>query len=439
MERAEQRQPKWQIPFFTIWTGQQLSWIGSALAQFALVWWLTETTGSATILAVGTLVSILPSVLLGPFVGALVDRWNRRVVMLVADTIIALFSAWLAYLFWADAMQIWHVYAIMLVRAIGGTFHWPAMTASTSLMVPEEHLPRVAGLNQTIGGAVNIISPPLGALLLSILPLHGIMAIDVVTAAFAIAPLFFVHIPQPVRVSTPTQAAAGEATLWTDVREGFRYVWGWPGLLAMAGLAMVLNFLTTPAMSLMPILVTNHFGGQALQLGWMNSAWGLGMVLGGLVLGTWGGFRRRIVTVLVGVIGLGVGVLLVGLTPATAFPLVLVGLFFGAAMNAMCNGSAFALLQQMVAPEMQGRVFTLVISLCNAASPLGMAIGGPAADAVGVRTLYVLAGAASILMGVGGFFMPAIMHLEDNNGNGHTVVKGETLAAAPVPVPVEAE
>jgi DHA3 family macrolide efflux protein-like MFS transporter len=439
MKHAQQHQLKWKIPFFTIWTGQQLSWIGSSLAQFALVWWLTETTGSATVLAVGTLISLLPGVFLGPFVGALVDRWNRRVVMFVADSVIALVSAWLAYLFWADAMQISHVYFIMLVRAIGGTFHWSAMMASTSLMVPSEHLPRVAGLNQTIGGAVNIISPPLGALLLGLLPLHGIMAIDVATAAFAIVPLFFVYIPQPQRASTATVAAGSKATLWTDVREGLRYVRGWPGLLAVAGLAMALNFLVTPAMSLMPILVTDHFSGEALQLGWMNSAWGVGLVLGGVILGAWGGFRQRIVTVLTGIVGLGLGLLLVGLTPATAFPLALVGLFFGAAMNSMCNGSAHALLQQVVAPEMQGRVFTLVVSLCNAATPLGMAIAGPVADAVGVRTLYLVGGAVQIMLGVGGFFVPAIMRLEDNNRNGHVGVEAEEdrLVAATVPVCAE--
>jgi DHA3 family macrolide efflux protein-like MFS transporter len=178
---------------------------------------------------------------------------------------------------------------------------------------------------------------------------------------------------------------------------------------------MMLNFFVNPAMSLMPILVTRDFGGAALRLGWMNSAWGVGLVVGGLALSTWGGFRRRIVTMLMGIIGLGIGVLLVGLTPASFFPLALIGLFFGAVMNSLCNGSAFALLQQVVAPEMQGRVFTLVISLCGAVTPLSMAIAGPLADKVGVRTLYLVAGVAQIVLGAGAFFVPAIMHVEDTH------------------------
>ena len=417
---TQQRSSNWKAPFFTIWTGQQLSWIGSAIAGFALVWWLTETTGSATVLAMGTLITLLPGVLLGPFVGALVDRWNRRIVMLVADGVIALFSACLAYLFWSGRIQIWHVYTVMFVRAIGSAFHFPAMQASTSLMVPERHLPRVAGLNQTIGGAVGIVSPPLGALLLSILPLHAIMGIDVVTAAFAIVPLFFVHIPQPRQAAAASTAeteleARARPSLWEDAHAGLRYVVNWPGMLTVCVIAMVINFLIHPAMSLMPLLVTKQFGGEALQLGWINSAWGVGMVAGGLILGAWGGFKRRVVTVLVGTLGLGAGILLVGLAPATAFPLALAGMFLAAALNSMSSGSAVAMLQQIVAPEMQGRVFTLIMSLTTGIAPLAMIIAGPVADALGVRSWFVMGGIVSIVMGIVGLLTPSIIHLEDNH------------------------
>jgi len=426
MKHAEQHQPKWQIPFFSIWTGQQLSLIGSQVAGFALVWWLTKTTGSATVLATATMVAILPGVLLGPFAGALVDRWNRRKVMIVADSLIALVSAWLAYLFWTGAMRSWHVYIIMLVRAIGGSFHWPAMTASTSLMVPDKHLSRVAGLNQTTQGARDIVSPPLGALLLSLLPLHAIMAMDVVTAAFAVLPLFFVYIPQPER-STP--AVGSRLSLWGEVREGLRYVWSWPGLFAMLIMATVINFLLYPAFSLLPILVTKHFGGQALQLGWMNSAWGIGVVLGGLTLSVWGGFRRRILTTMSGLIGMGLGTLLIGLSPATAFPLALGAMFIAGLMNPITNGPVQAIFQTVVAPEMQGRVFTLIGSACAAMSPLGLAIAGPVADALGVRVWFVMGGIMCVAMGIVSFLTPALMHLEDNH-RAYSVVAREVLVAA---------
>ncbi|MFQ6101622.1 MAG: MFS transporter [Anaerolineae bacterium] len=431
-----QQRPKWQIPFFTIWTGQAFSLLGSMLVQFALVWWLTKTTGSATVLATATLVAMLPGIFVGPFAGALVDRWNRRVVMLVADGIIALATAGLAYLFYLDAARVWHVYAILLIRATAGGFHWPAMQASTSLMVPEKHLSRVAGLNQTLNGVMNIVSPPLGALLMSILPLQSVLAIDVGTAIPAILPLIFIHIPQPKR-----QAVSGtpeKPSLWGDVREGLRYVWGWPGLFAILVMATVLNLLFNPAFSLLPILVTKHFGGEALELGWIESAWGIGVVLGGVTLSAWGGFRRRVLTSLLGLVGMGLGTLLIGMAPGTAFWLALTAMFATGFMNPIVNGPLFAVVQARVAPEMQGRVFTLIQSAAMAMSPLGMAVAGPVADWLGVRIWYLVAGAVCALMGASAFFVPAIVHLEDNH-NGRTVAGGKKPGPVATPVRVEVE
>ncbi|MBC7256661.1 MAG: MFS transporter, partial [Chloroflexi bacterium] len=191
--------PRWKRNFAAIWLGQQISLLGSTVAGFALVWWLTQRTGSATILATASLVAILPEVLLGPIAGAYVDRWNRRLVMIVADGAIALVSLWLAFLFWSGRMQVWHVYVIMVARSLGGCFHWPASMASTRLLVPEEHLARVQGLNQTVQGALKVAGPPMGALLLAWLPLHGIMFIDVGTAALAIMLLLMAHMEGRVR------------------------------------------------------------------------------------------------------------------------------------------------------------------------------------------------------------------------------------------------
>jgi len=185
-------QTRWFVPFFTIWIGQQLSQIGSNIAQFTLVWWVTDATGSATVLASATFIALLPGVVLGPMAGVLVDRWNRRIVMIVADGFVALVACWVVYLFWTDTMQVWHIYVVMMARSIGGAFHWPAMTASTSLMVPENQLPRIAGLNEAMQGGVRIVAPPVAAYLLLFLPLHTIMGIDVGTAALAIFPLFFI-------------------------------------------------------------------------------------------------------------------------------------------------------------------------------------------------------------------------------------------------------
>lgn len=358
---------RWKLPFFSIWAGQAASLLGSGLVQFALVWWLTTSTGSATVLATATLMAMLPGVFLSPFAGALVDHWNRRVVMMMADGLIALATLGLAGLFLAGAERVWMVYAVMFFRGAGGIFHWAAMQASTSLMVPEKHLSRVAGFNQTLRGAVKIVGPPAGALLLLVM-------------------------------------------------------------------ASVINLLLTPASSLMPLLVTDHFGGQALELSWLESAWGIGVVVGGLVLGAWGGFRRRILTSLMGLIGVGAGFLLVGLVPPSAFSLAIVGILLAGAMNPISNGPIFSIVQAGVEPGMQGRVFTLLESMATAATPLGMIIAGPVADALGVRVWYVVGGVACVLVGVGGFLVPAIVHLEDHRAGAAAEEAGAVRSPGPAGV-----
>lgn len=408
MHRTKQGHRQSMMPFFVIWGGQAFSLLGSRLVSFALVWWLTKTTGSATVLAFATMMAMLPQVFLSPIAGACVDRWDRRLVMMVADSVVALATVVLAGLYALDVVEVWHIYSLMLVRAMGGAFHWPAMQASTALMVPEKHLSRIAGLNQTLFGAANIISPPLGALLFEILPTQGILAIDVVTAILAIAPLFFVHVPQPERREIAKTSVLG------DVREGLRFVRGWPGMMMVLLIAMLLNMLVTPAFSLLPIMVTGHFEGGALELAWLESAWGIGMVMGGITLSVWGGFKRRIVTGMLAVTLMGVGITLMGLVPATLFALAVGALFFSGFMNPIANGSFFAVVQATVPPALQGRVFTLAMSGSAAMSPLGLAIAGPVADGLGVQIWFLVGGVVTMVLGAGSFFVPAIMGIDDH-------------------------
>ncbi len=417
--------PNWKAPFFTIWTGQQFSLVGSQLVQFALVWWLTKTTGSATVLATATMVAMLPQVLIGPFSGALIDRFSRRVVMIIADGSIALASAVLGYLYWAGTVEVWHIYLIMAVRAIGGGFHWPAMIASTSLMVPERHLTRIAGLNQTMQGTTNIIAPPLGALLLAVLPMYGILGIDVATAAIAIGPLFFIPIPQPAR-------SEGRSAYLSEVRAGLSYVWRWKGLLWIIGMAMLINFAVNPAFSLLPLLVRVHFAGEALQLSWLESAFGIGVVLGGLLLSVWGGFKRRILTTLAGIIGMGAGISVLGFLPGSGLWIAIGALFIVGIMNPLTNGPLQALLQSTVSPEMQGRVFTLLGSLVTAMSPLSLALAGPIADLLGIQFWYLFGGGMMIVAGIIAFFVPAIIRVEEEQ-------RAMKIAAAPVAIEADAD
>ena len=400
----------WKKPFFIIWSGQVFSLFGSGLVQFALVWWLTQTTHSATVLASATLAAILPQVFLGPFAGAMVDRWSRRKVMILADSSIAVATIFLALLYWRGVIQPWHVYVILFVRALGGVFHYNAMQASTSLMVPEQHLARVAGLNQTLGGLLNIATPPLGALVMGILPMYFVLSIDVVTAAIAVTPLLFIPVPQPRRADA--SATVTPKVLLRDVREGLRYVTRLQGLVAILIMAMVINFLFTPASALMPLMITNHFNGDAMSLGVMEAFWGGGVVLGALLLSAWGGFKSKVLTSMCGLIGMGAGALIVGMAPGTAFAVGVMGYALSGFMNPMVNGPLLAFLQSRVAPDMQGRVFSVVQSSAAAMMPLGTLVAAPVANWLGVPAWFAVAGVVTAGMGILGFFIPVVANIE---------------------------
>ncbi len=398
----------WKARFFAIWAGQQASLLGSWVAQFGLVWWLTRETGSATVLATASLAALLPQVLLGPFAGTLVDRLPRRWLMVWVDWGVAALAGLLAFLFWAGWIRIWHVFLVMALRSAAGALHWPAMAAATALLVPKEHLTRISGLNQTIKGLQSIVAPPLGALAVSALPMHWVMGIDLVTFAFAVVPLLVFTIPEPAR------GQSQKSPYFSDLSAGFRYVWGWRGLFLLLCLAAVLNFIGQPIGTLLPLFIKGYFGKGALELGWVESTWGIGAVLGGLILAAWGGFKKKINTILFGIIGMGLGILVIGLLPPEGF-YVMLGLFLPIGIfNSIANSPFSALIQSTVEPGMQGRVFSLMSSMAQGMSPLALIVAGPLADLFGVRFFYLLAGVACVILGCGSFFVPSLMQLEES-------------------------
>ena len=413
-QRTESIPQNWALRFFTIWVGQAFSLFGSALVQFALVWWLTKESGSATVLATSSLVALLPQIFLGPFVGALVDRWNRRLIMITADAGIALATLMLFFLFATKQVQIWHVYIILAIRSLGQSFHQPAMTSSTSLMIPDQHLARVAGANQTLQGLQAIFAPPLGALLLEIYSTQNVLLIDIATAAIAILPLIVVHIPQPSRQRMKDVESSEETSFVHDLREGFAYVFKWKGLLGLILLAMLLNFLLIPTQSLFPLIITKIFHGGATELGWAESVFGVGIITGGILLGVWGGFKRRIITSFSGILGIGIGIVVTGIIPGTMFPVLLAANFLIGFTQAFANGPLMAIIQSTVSPDMQGRVFSLLGAGAAAMMPLSLLIAGPVSDQLGIRFWYIFGGSICILMTLTSLFIPAIMNIENN-------------------------
>jgi len=400
----------WKTKFFSIWMGQAFSLLGSQIVQFTLIWYLTKETGSAAVLATSTLVSLLPTVFLAPFIGSLVDRFDRKHIMMVSDLMIALVTLILIILFKIDRIEIWHIYVALFLRELGSAFHWPSMMSSTTLLVPNEQITRVEGMNQSVRGLLNVVGPPFAAILLNVWPIHNILLIDIITACFAVLPLSLVSIPKPSNRSGQKLNSAKE--LLDDIKGGFQYLRDWKGMFLLILTATLINFLVNPGFTLTPLLVTQHFSGNAMQLSLVESFFGIGVVLGGVVLSTWGGFKKRVITSLSGILGMGVGMLLIAVAHAHQFNLALAGMFLAGFTNPIANGALTAIVQSNVKPEMQGRVFTTMTSLASAMSPLSMTIAAPVARIIGIQGWFYIGGLGCILMSVHGFLNSAIMNIE---------------------------
>lgn len=399
----------WGRTFFPIWGGQAASLLGSQIVQFALIWYLTVLTESATVLATASVFEYLPTVVLGPAIGVLVDRWNRRRIMIVADTVAALATVVLVVLFWADTIQIWHIYAIILVRSVAGRFQGPAMAASTSLMVPNEHLTRIQGLNQTLQGGLNVVAAPLGALLLEAVPIQGVVAVDVVTAMIAVVPLLFILIPKPAPAA---DESSGGRSLWQDALAGFRYITSWPALGIMVATAALLNFFIAPTFSLLPLLVRTHYVGGAVELAGIESAFGIGAIAGGVLLGVWGGFKNRIHNIAASIFCIGLGSLTIGLLPPTGYWISITAMGFVGFALPFANGTLGAIMQSAVDPAMQGRVFTTMGSVSTAMIPIGYALAGPLSDRFGILIWFVVTGIVFLLIASLQAFLPALAQLD---------------------------
>lgn len=399
----------WKLRFGAVFAAQALSLIGSQLATFALVWWLTQHTGSAGVLAAATSLALLPEIALGPFAGALVDRWDRRMVMVVADGAVAGIAALVAWAAWRGALAPAHVYAITLARAVGGVFHWPAMQASVSLLVPTRHLSRVAGLNQTLDGLLGILVPPLGAWLLSQTTVGTLMGIDVITALLAVSLLAAIRIPRPplsdgIELGHNLLGQLGEAVAFLRSVPGL-------GLLVLAMAA--LQCLLTPAYHLLPILVSQRYGGGADLLGWVQSLSGIGAIAGGGLLAWWGGGRRQVATAALGVLILALAVATMGVLPPQALTGLLALQLAAGVAAPLSNGPLFATFQALVAPRLQGRVFMLLGSAVGALAPLGMMAAGWIVDRHGPGVWYVGSAVGCLAIALLLWRLPALSELDN--------------------------
>jgi len=375
---SQEQRPTGMRAFWIIWAGQVVSLLGTAMTNFGLTIWAYEKTGQATALALIGFFFITPMVILSPTAGAIVDRSNRKTMMMLSDLAAGLTTIVQLALLVSGNLEIWHLYITAAVAGTFQTFQWPAFSAAITLMVPKEQYGRANGLLQLANAASGIFAPILAAALLGFIGLTGIMAIDVVSFAFAIGALLFVFIPQPERSEAGREA---KANLWDESLYGFRHILRRRSLLGLQLVFMGGNLFAGLGFTLMAPLILARTGNNELILGSVNTAGAVGGVVGGLAMSAWGGPKRRVL----GVLG---GWLLFGLLGGTLFglgqalPIWLIATFAAAFFGPIIDASNQAIWQAKVEPDVQGRVFGVRRMIAWAISPLAHLIAGPLADQV---------------------------------------------------------
>jgi MFS transporter, DHA3 family, macrolide efflux protein len=417
--------------FAFVWVGQVVSLMGSGLTAFALGVWVFQTTGSTMQYSLLTICSRLPTILVAPLAGALIDRWDRRRAMILSDVGAGLSILSIALLYILGALQIWHIYIALIINSALIAFQWPAYSAATTMLVSKKHYGRAAGMVQTAEALSLIVSPVLGGVLLLTIKLNGIFLVDCATFVFSILTLLLVRIPAP---ANSNEAAAGRKSLLREIAYGWRYITSRPGLMALLIFFAATNFLSGFILVLTTPLVLAF--ASASVLGMVFSVGGLGMLVGGVVLSAWGGPKRRIHGVLGSQLACGLCFILAGLRPSAV--LIMIAAFFFFFSGTFISGCSQAIWQSKVPPDLQGRVFAVRRMVAWSSTPLAYLIAGPLAEYVfepllavngryagsigrligvgpgrGIGLLFIVMGVLTLLIVCAGYFYPRLRLLED--------------------------
>jgi MFS transporter, DHA3 family, macrolide efflux protein len=426
--------PAGMAAFIVIWIGQIVSILASSMTQFGLTIWMYQQTQSATAMGLMQVFFITPFLIMSPFAGVMVDRYNRKLMMMVSDLVAVLATAGLFVLMVLGRLEFWHLYIAAALNGIGNTFQWPAYSAAIGSMIPKEQLGRVNGLMSLMEAGPGVVAPLLAGALLPLIKLSGIMAIDVLTFFFAVGALALVAIPQP-RQSAEGKKAQGN--MLKEAAYGFRYIFARPSLLGLQLVFFFGNLFAGISMTVFAPMVLAKTNQNSLIFGTVQTAGAIGAIAGGLLMSAWGGFKRRVHGVLGGHIFSGLlGTAILGLK--FGFPAWIGGMVMGALSIPLINGSNQAIWQSKVAPDLQGRVFSARRLIAWFTNPIAPIIGGTLADFVlepamkgggflphafgwlvgtgpgaGMGLLICICGVVISLVGLVGYSFSPVRHAED--------------------------
>lgn len=363
--------------FTLVWIGQVISLLGTNMTGFGLTIWAYEKTGSATALALVGFFYITPMLVFSPLAGAIVDRSNRKFMMIISDLFSGLTSIFILFMYFSGNLEIWHLYLTGFIQGAFQTFQWPAYSSAITTMIPKEQYGRANGMMGLADSASGVLGPLAAGALLGFIGLSGILTIDIITFVIAIGALLIVHVPQP---KITEEGKKGQGSLWKESIYGFRYILERPGLLGLQLVFLFGNFFYSIPFSILSPMVLASTQNNELSLASVNSAGAIGGVVGGLVMSAWGGPKRRVHGVLTGWILSSLAGILLGV--GRELPIWILASFIGAFFGAIVNASNQAIWQAKVAPDVQGRVFAVRRFIAWFVNPVAMLIAGPLADYV---------------------------------------------------------
>jgi DHA3 family macrolide efflux protein-like MFS transporter len=405
----------WKKKFGIIWSGQIFSLLSSAIVNFSLVWWITKETGSATSLAIATLFALMPSIVLSPFIGVWIDRLNRKMIMIAADSFIAICSIAVALLYYFGVIEVWHIYILLFMRSVGGAFHIPAMQASVPLLAPEDQIGRVSGITQVIQSAANIAGPALGAMLIMAFSMEFIMLTDVFGALIACITLAFVKIPQPKPIENLDEKGNNDTKANSVIKDmiiGIKAIHSNKALSVMTLVYVICVFIFMPLNAMYPLVVFDHFKGGAAEMGIIEVAFGIGMLIGAVFVGINGIKSNKVFLINLSYIIMGITFAGIAVLSPEQFP-ILVGLILLNGLSAtLLNSPVMAIIQLQIAPEMLGRVISLFGSVITMPAVISLMATGIIADKIGIMNAFGIVGILIALLGIICFFIPILKLLD---------------------------
>jgi DHA3 family macrolide efflux protein-like MFS transporter len=433
--------------FTIVWLGQIVSILATNMSAFAITIWVFQKTGSATTLGLMQVFFITPFLIISPIAGVMVDRHNRKSMMMVSDLLAGLATVSILVLQYFGVLEVWHLYIAATFQGLGNAFQWPAYSAAITTMIPKEQYGRANGMMSLMEMGPGVFAPLLAGALLPLIGLTGILSIDVATFLLAILVLLAVHIPQPKRSEESMQA---QGNIWKEAAFGFQYIFARPSLLGLQMVFFFGNLCAGIAFTVLAPMVLLRTGNNSVSLGLVQSAGAIGGIIGGVAMSIWGGFKRRVHGVLAGWIVSGFFFALVGLS--TWLPFWIGAMALSTLLVPLVNGSNQAIWQSKVPPDMQGRVFSarrLIAWMTNPISPL---IAGTLADYVlepamrvpngfsslfgwlvppgpgaGMAILIFFGGLGGTLAGLAGYFVYSVRHAEDILPDHDTVLAAESI------------